>query len=91
MTLVLLDYASVLIFALTGALAASRAQLDLIGFGFIACLTALGGWHIARCVFGQTCFLDRKSDRVGHLFGGRTGRFLCRPVYGKPLHMVDVA
>jgi uncharacterized membrane protein YeiH len=40
---VLLDYASVLIFALTGALVASRAQLDLVGFAFIACLTAVGG------------------------------------------------
>lgn len=38
-----LDYASVLVFALTGALVASRAQLDLIGFFFIACLTAVGG------------------------------------------------
>ncbi|WP_282022240.1 trimeric intracellular cation channel family protein [Ruegeria faecimaris] len=39
----LLDYASVLVFALTGALVASRAQLDLVGFAFIACLTAVGG------------------------------------------------
>jgi uncharacterized membrane protein YeiH len=39
----LLDYASVAVFALTGALAASRAQLDLVGFAFIACLTAVGG------------------------------------------------
>lgn len=42
----LLDYASVLIFAITGALVASRAQLDLVGFAFIACLTALGGGTI---------------------------------------------
>ncbi|MFY2825258.1 trimeric intracellular cation channel family protein [Ruegeria sp. MALMAid1280] len=41
--LALLDYASVLVFALTGALVASRAQLDLVGFAFIACLTAVGG------------------------------------------------
>ncbi|MCA0849091.1 trimeric intracellular cation channel family protein [Salipiger thiooxidans] len=41
--LVLLDYTSVLIFALTGALVASRAQLDIVGFAFLACLTALGG------------------------------------------------
>ncbi len=40
---VLLDYASVLIFALTGALVASRAQLDIVGFAFIASLTAVGG------------------------------------------------
>lgn len=39
----LLDYASVLVFALTGSLVASRAQLDLVGFCFFACLTAVGG------------------------------------------------
>ncbi|MCC5986748.1 MAG: trimeric intracellular cation channel family protein [Pararhodobacter sp.] len=38
-----LDYLAVFIFALTGALAASRAQLDLVGFLFIASLTAVGG------------------------------------------------
>ncbi|WP_417724480.1 trimeric intracellular cation channel family protein [Salipiger sp.] len=38
-----LDHASVLIFALTGALVASRAQLDVVGFAVLACLTALGG------------------------------------------------
>ena len=37
----LLDYASVLIFALTGALVASRAQLDVVGFAFLACLTGV--------------------------------------------------
>lgn len=41
--LALLDYASVLIFALTGALVASRAQLDIVGFAFMACITAVGG------------------------------------------------
>ena len=38
-----LDYASVAIFALTGALVASRSQLDIVGFIFVACLTAVGG------------------------------------------------
>lgn len=41
--LALLDYGSVLVFALTGALVASRAQLDIVGFAFVACLTAVGG------------------------------------------------
>ncbi len=41
--LFLLDHASVLVFALTGALVASRAQLDVVGFAFVACLTAVGG------------------------------------------------
>lgn len=38
-----LDLVSVAIFALTGALVASRAQLDIVGFIFVAALTALGG------------------------------------------------
>ncbi len=38
-----LDHGSVFVFALTGALVASRAQLDIVGFLFIACLTAVGG------------------------------------------------
>jgi len=38
-----LDYGSVFIFALTGALVASRAQLDIVGFLFVAALTAVGG------------------------------------------------
>ncbi|MFP7569776.1 trimeric intracellular cation channel family protein [Marivita sp. S2033] len=39
----MLDYAAVLVFALTGALVASRAQLDIIGFSFLAILTGVGG------------------------------------------------
>lgn len=42
-TVLALDYAAALVFALSGALAASRAQLDLVGFAFLASLTALGG------------------------------------------------
>ena len=38
-----LDFAAVFVFALTGALTASRAQLDIIGFVFLACLTGVGG------------------------------------------------
>ena len=38
-----LDTASVFVFALTGALAASRALLDIVGFLFFAALTAVGG------------------------------------------------
>ena len=42
-TLLALDYAAAMIFAATGALAASRAQLDIVGFFFLASLTAVGG------------------------------------------------
>ena len=38
-----LDLASVFVFALTGALAPSRAQLDIVGFLFFSAITAVGG------------------------------------------------
>lgn len=52
-TLVLLDYAAVIVFAVTGALVASRAQLDVVGFGFIACLTAVGGGTVRDVVLDR--------------------------------------
>jgi uncharacterized membrane protein YeiH len=57
--LLILDYLSVVIFALTGALVASRAQLDLVGFGFFACLTGLGGGTI------RDVLLDRAPIWMG--------------------------
>ena len=49
-----LDYASVFIFALTGALVASRKQLDIVGFIFIASVTAVGGGTLRDLVLGRT-------------------------------------
>lgn len=49
-----LDHASVLIFALTGALVASRKQLDLVGFVFVAALTAVGGGTLRDLMLGRT-------------------------------------
>lgn len=51
--LVFLDFASVFIFALTGALVASRAQLDPVGFAFVACLTAVGGGTMRDLMLGR--------------------------------------
>ena len=51
-----LDYAAVLVFALTGALAASRSQLDIVGFIFIACLTAVGGGTLRDAILNREVF-----------------------------------
>ncbi|WP_410218894.1 trimeric intracellular cation channel family protein [Paracoccus sp. (in: a-proteobacteria)] len=48
-----LDYGSVLVFALTGALVASRAQLDPVGFVFMAALTAVGGGTLRDLILGR--------------------------------------
>lgn len=39
----LLDYAGVAVFAATGALSASRKELDIVGFVFLAAVTGIGG------------------------------------------------
>ena len=49
-----LDYAGVAVFAATGALAASRKQLDIIGFVFLASLTGSGGGTVRDIMLGQT-------------------------------------
>ncbi|MFC3570981.1 trimeric intracellular cation channel family protein [Paracoccus simplex] len=49
----LLDHASVLVFALTGALVASRGQLDVVGFIFFATLTGIGGGTLRDLVLGR--------------------------------------
>ncbi|WP_298258531.1 trimeric intracellular cation channel family protein [uncultured Litoreibacter sp.] len=54
--LAFLDYASVFVFALTGALVASRAQLDIVGFVFIACLTAVGGGTVRDVILDRPVF-----------------------------------
>lgn len=51
-----LDYAGVALFAATGALAASRKQLDIIGFLFLAAMTGIGGGTVRDLVLGVPVF-----------------------------------
>lgn len=52
----ILDLVAVFVFALTGALVASRAQLDIVGFVFVACLTAVGGGTIRDVTLDRDVF-----------------------------------
>jgi len=52
----LLDYAGVAVFAATGALAASRKQLDVIGFLFLASVTGIGGGTFRDLILGKPVF-----------------------------------
>ena len=54
--LVLFDYAGVAVFAATGALAASRKQLDIIGFMFFAGVTGVGGGTVRDLILGVPVF-----------------------------------
>lgn len=54
--LALMDYIGVAMFAATGALAASRKQLDIIGFLFLATLTGVGGGTARDLMLGVPVF-----------------------------------
>lgn len=51
-----LNFAGVFVFAATGALAASRRQLDIIGFLFLANITGIGGGTLRDLVLGAPVF-----------------------------------
>ncbi|WP_442579562.1 trimeric intracellular cation channel family protein [Mesorhizobium sp. ASY16-5R] len=54
--LLLLDYAGVAVFAATGALAASRKQLDIVGFLFLASITGIGGGTLRDLILNIPVF-----------------------------------
>jgi len=48
-----LDYLAIAVFAATGALSASRKQLDIVGFIFLASVTGIGGGTFRDLILGQ--------------------------------------
>lgn len=52
----ILDYAGVGVFAATGALAASRKQLDIVGFVFLAAITGIGGGTLRDVILDVPVF-----------------------------------
>ncbi|MEX2520253.1 MAG: trimeric intracellular cation channel family protein [Paracoccaceae bacterium] len=57
MTLIqFLDYLGVAVFAASGALVASRKQLDLIGFGLLATIAGVGGGTLRDLLIGRPVF-----------------------------------
>lgn len=50
--IVVLDLLGVAVFAVTGALIASRKQMDIVGFAFLATVTGIGGGTLRDLVLG---------------------------------------
>lgn len=69
----LLDYAAVLVFALTGALVASRAQLDLVGFIFFATLTGIGGGTVRDLILNRDAVFWVEQPELILLTSGAAG------------------
>ncbi|HEY7647069.1 MAG TPA: TRIC cation channel family protein, partial [Hyphomicrobiales bacterium] len=51
-----LDIVGVAVFAATGALAASRKQMDLIGFALLATFTGIGGGTLRDLILDRPVF-----------------------------------
>jgi uncharacterized membrane protein YeiH len=60
----LFDYSGVAVFAATGALAASRKQLDIIGFLFLASATGIGGGTFRDLILNVPVFWVGNRDYV---------------------------
>lgn len=64
MSLLLLDLASTLVFALTGALTASRKQLDIVGFMWLAVATGVGGGTLRDLLLGVPVFWTTRPELI---------------------------
>jgi uncharacterized membrane protein YeiH len=58
---IILDYAGVLVFAATGALAAARRRYDLVTFAFFAAVTGIGGGTLRDLLIGAPVFWVKNS------------------------------
>ncbi len=64
-----LDIVGVAVFAATGALAASRKQMDIIGFGLLATLTGLGGGTVRDLILDRPVFWLRDQTYLAICLG----------------------
>lgn len=60
--ILLFDYAAVAVFAATGALSASRKQLDIIAFLFLAAVTGIGGGTFRDVILDTPVFWVQNPD-----------------------------
>ena len=60
------DHLAIAVFAISGALVASRKQMDAVGFILIACVTGFGGGTVRDLLLGRTpVFWLRAPELVG--------------------------
>lgn len=73
----ILDLAGTLIFAVTGALAAGRKQMDIFGAVVLGCVTSLGGGSVRDIALGlQPVFWILDMTYLWFAVGGAIGTFI---------------
>ncbi len=87
----ILDYVGVLIFAITGALVAARAQRDFVTCAFFAGMTGMGGGTIRDLLIGAPVFWVDHGWFVAVCFVAALAVWVLRTEQwpGKPLRWLD--
>ena len=92
MLLQVLDYVGVAVFAISGAIAASRLRLDFIGFVFFATITGIGGGTMRDLLLGVPVFWTQAEGYliVCFVFGAAMWFFAhVMENWSKPLRWAD--
>jgi uncharacterized membrane protein YeiH len=76
-----LDAAGIVVFAISGALVASRKQMDAVGFVLIACVTGFGGGTLRDLLLGRTpVFWLQRPELIGLAAAAGLAVFLIAPM-----------
>ena len=78
----LVDYAGVAVFAISGALAAARRGLDLLGVIVIATVTAIGGGTVRDVLLDRQVFWIVHQTYLWVILAAAIAWNLQLPVYG---------
>ena len=62
--LTVVDLSSSIVFAVTGALVASRKQMDIVGFMWLGVVTGIGGGTLRDLLLGMPVFWVRDSTHL---------------------------
>ncbi|MFK7886376.1 MAG: trimeric intracellular cation channel family protein [Gammaproteobacteria bacterium] len=92
MLLSLLDYIGVAVFAVSGAIAASRRRLDLVAFIFFATMTGIGGGTLRDLILDVPVFWTEAPEYLGVCALAAVGMwFLADRAehWGRPLRWAD--
>ncbi len=90
--LMVLDYVGVAVFAVTGAIVASRKGMDFIAFLFFATMTGVGGGTLRDLILGVPVFWTKSEGYLLVCFGVSVLMWFGAHIvegWGKPLRWAD--
>ena len=87
----LLDFAGVFVFAISGALAANRNNMDILGYIILAALPAIGGGTLRDIILGTPVFWLENSAYLFIILLAALVTFILPPKSAKPFHALEWA